>query len=134
MTKAELIAKWPILLTIPIEHGSGWYGVLDNMLTAMQSAGFDPYKDEITQIKEKFGCIRLYIEFDPSIAGGLSRFNRVHQAMRNADKSARTCEFCGEAARLMVTDGRVMARCLEHKPANAKSLREHFQPNIEAKK
>jgi hypothetical protein len=42
MTKAELIAKWPILLNVPIEHGPGWYGLLDNMLNAMQNAGFDP--------------------------------------------------------------------------------------------
>jgi hypothetical protein len=132
MTKAELIAKWPILLNVPIEHGPGWYGLLDNMLNAMQNAGFDPLSDQITQVKEKFGCIRLYIEFDPSIGGGQSRFEKVHQAMRHADKSARTCEICGDAAHLMVTNGLVMARCLEHKPVDAKSLREHFHPNIRA--
>lgn len=99
------------------------------MLTAMHNAGFDPLRDQITQVKEKFGCIRLYIEFDSSLGGDQSRFRRVHEAMRHADKSARTCEICGGAAQLMVTNGLVMARCREHGPVNAKSLREHFQPS-----
>jgi hypothetical protein len=124
MYESELISKWKI--KVPLEHGPGWFGVLDTILSAMEAAGFDKQRDEITQIKEKFGCIRVYVNFDQSIAGGSERLEQVRKAMLGADKSAKTCEICGEPSKMMVTHGWWMTRCLEHKSEGSKSLREHF--------
>jgi hypothetical protein len=127
MTKFNLRSKWPALAEVILEHGPGWYDVLDKMLTAMASAGFDAQRDKITQIKEKFGTIRVYVSFDQSLEGGVERRERILKAMNKADKSARTCETCGKSSHLMVTQGWVMSRCEEHKPPDAKTLKEHFK-------
>lgn len=129
MTQSELRAKWPALSSVMIEHGPGWYGVLDQMLTSMQKAGFDQRTDRITQVKEKFGTIRVYFALNQSIERGVQRMEPIRKAMHEADKSARTCETCGQASRLMVSNGLVMSRCLVHKPSGAKTLREHFNPS-----
>lgn len=128
MTQSELRAKWPALSAVMLEHGPGWYCVLDQMLTSMQEAGFDQQTDRITQVKEKFGTIRVYFALDQSIERGAERMEQIRKAMHEADKSARTCETCGEASRLMVTNGMIMTRCVDHAPSDAKTLKEHFNP------
>jgi hypothetical protein len=127
MTKFDLRSKWPVLAEVILEHGPGWHGVLDKMLTSMEEAGFDEKRDKITQIKEKFGTIRVYVSFDQSLDGGIERMERIRKAMNEADKSARTCETCGKSGHLVVTEGWIMSRCEEHKPPNAKTLKEHFK-------
>jgi hypothetical protein len=127
MTRSELKSKWPALAEVMIEHGPGWHGVLDKMLSSMKAAGFNQHRDKITQIKEKFGTIRVYVSFDPLLDGGIERMERIRKAMNEADKSARTCETCGNSSHLVVTEGWIMSRCEEHKPPNAKTLKEHFK-------
>lgn len=128
MTKSELRSKWPAIAGVLLEHGPGWYGVLDEILTSMQNAGFDQQRDKITQIKEKFGTVRVYVSFDSTIKGGLERVERIIKAMNVANKSARICESCGQPSHLVVTNGWIMSRCQEHTPSEAKSLRQHFKP------
>ena len=128
MSQFALRAKWQALSDVMIEHGPGWFGVLDKMLRNMERADFVPSLDKITQIKEKFGTIRVYVSFDPTIEGGVDRMERIYKSMREADNSARTCETCGQPSHLMVTNGWIVSRCLEHKPKDAKTLREHFKP------
>ncbi len=127
MTKFDLRSKWPVLADVLLEHGPGWYGLLDKMLAAMRSAGFDVQRDKITQIKEKFGTLRVYVSFDKSLDGEVDRIERIRKAMDETNKSARTCETCGKSSHLMVTNGWVMSRCVEHKPHDAKTLKEHFE-------
>lgn len=127
MTRSELKSKWPALAGVMIEHGPGWYDLLDKMLSSMEAAGFNQHRDKITQIKEKFGSIRVYVSFDPTLEGGIDRMERIRKAMNEADKSARTCETCGKSSHLTVTEGWLMSRCEEHKPPNAKTLKEHFK-------
>ena len=128
MTKLDLRSKWPVLADVILEHGPGWYEVLDKMLTAMERAGFDEQRDKITQIKEKFGTLRVYVSFDKSLDGEVERIERIRKAMDETNKSSRTCETCGKSSHLMVTNGWIMSRCEEHKPPDAKTLKEHFKP------
>jgi len=127
MTKFDLRSKWPVLADVLLEHGPGWYGLLDKMLAAMRSAGFDVQRDKITQIKEKFGTLRVYVAFDKILDAGDERIERIRRAMVETNVSARTCETCGKSSHLMVTNGWVMSRCVEHKPHDAKTLKEHFE-------
>jgi hypothetical protein len=128
MPLSELRAKWPAISDVMIEHGPGWFGVLDKMLRAMERAGFVPLVDKITQIKEKFGTIRVYVAFDSTIEGGVDRIERIYKVMHEADNSARSCETCGQPSHLMVTNGWIMSRCKGHTPPDAKTLKEHFKP------
>lgn len=124
-----LLHKWPFLADVPLEHDMGWAGVLDQMMTAMVNAGFDPERDKVLQSKEKFGCLSLYVYVDQSRDGDAQRRSAINEAIRLSNTSARVCEVCGEPGHQMVSGSCRMARCAEHAPEGAKTLREHYAPS-----
>lgn len=126
MTNEELRGSWPCLKGVLIEHGRGWYNLLDQMLKEMVKSGFDPARDRITQIKEKFGSLRVYVDFDYSHEDDPARADRVLNAMLNADESASTCEKCGKPGQLLVSGGWWLARCALHAPDGAKSVGDYY--------
>jgi len=126
MTKFDLRSKWPVLAEVILEHGSGWHGVLDKILASMKEAGFDEMREKITPIKEKFGTIRVYVSFDRSLDGGIERIERIRKAMNEADKSQGLARQW-QVSHLVVTEGWIMSRYEQHKPPNAKTLKEHFK-------
>jgi hypothetical protein len=65
--------------------GPGWHGLLDEMHTALSA--INPAYQTV-QVKEKFGCLRVYLEHAPiEIARVLGRFEA---------RSGETCEQCGK--------------------------------------
>jgi hypothetical protein len=126
MTKDELRGIWPCLEGVLIEHGRGWCNLLHHMLTEMTRAGFDQARDRITQIKEKLGSLRVYVDFDNSCDDDPVRADRVLTAMLNADESASTCEECGQPGQLLIDRGWWLTRCAQHAPDGAKSVGEYY--------
>jgi len=134
MTLHELKENWPILGTVRIEHGPGWYSLIDSVMAAIYRAGFDENRDEIQQIKEKFGTLRFYFVCDVSslISGDCERFQRddrferILKAIKENDTSGKTCEVCGQAGRLLVSAGWWSTRCAEHAPQGAVPAAEYF--------
>jgi len=122
MTLQELKDKWPVLRRIHLEHGTGWYATIDRIMTAIGAAGFDPARDEIRQIKEKFGTLRFYLVCDAlgnEVAEGSDdsnskRSEAILQAVRGADDSGKFCEVCGQQGRLLVAGGWWLTRCTNH--------------------
>jgi hypothetical protein len=121
-----LLHKWPILAEVPLEHGLGWAVVLDRMMTAMVNAGFDITRDKVIQSKEKLGCLSLSVDIDQSLDGDELRRAKINEAICISNTSARVCEVCGEPGHQMVSGSCRIARCAEHVPEGAKTLREHY--------
>jgi len=71
------------------ECGDGWLKIIDNLssdITALDEKNGS--HTVATQVKEKFGGLRFYIE-----SGSDTIFDLIDKA---EDESFRTCEFCGE--------------------------------------
>jgi len=71
------------------ECGDGWLKIIDQLssdITALDEKNGS--RTVATQVKEKFGGLRFYIE-----SGSDAIFDLIDKA---EDESFRTCEFCGE--------------------------------------
>jgi predicted DNA-binding protein YlxM (UPF0122 family) len=84
--------------------GDGWYKIIDKM-----SKQLTAYNDkhslmtEATQVKEKFGTLRVYLNQSNSI---------IDKIVAEAEvASAKTCEICGKPGKLY-TKGWCKVRCL----------------------
>lgn len=72
-----------------IECGSGWYSILDCLCESIQNYADTINCDiEFTQIKEKFGSLRVYINYEDEVISALIRFAEI--------LSCTTCEACGD--------------------------------------
>ena len=75
--------------------GSGWGNILRNafkqIAEAFDKAGADFSEFSVSQIKEKFGALRIYVgALDTDIA------DQVYKIIDDAEvESERTCEWCG---------------------------------------
>ena len=105
------------------ECGDGWEPiirdlcrVIDNHIynennhlkykTKLQDTEFTPIECHIDQIKEKFGILRFYVDYeDDYIYGAISMAENV---------SSRTCEVCGKEGKLN-DDGWLSVKCDEHR-------------------
>jgi len=84
--------------------GPGWYSLLKDCIEECIAAGWDK---EVTQVKEKFGALRFYIN-------GASQ--EVHDIIRKYEhKSAQTCEKCGEPGTIQSNRGWLSCVCEDHK-------------------
>ena len=99
----KLVALHPVLLSKPqnsviaergIECGKGWYALIDATLAATEKhcAFTGSSLPAITQIKEKFGLLRIY--FTPCDDAIRSILDAAEQ------KSAAICERCGRPGSL----------------------------------
>ena len=95
-----------VLLHIPI----GWHNMLEDGFKRMFEAGWDGH---ITQIKEKFGGLRLYIENASEEAWDIVEELEEH--------SLEICCVCGEKATKR-SSGWVMYYCDEHFLADTHKL------------
>lgn len=96
-----------------IEHGGGWNTIVEELLQKIEAhlaekyaAGFrDPdYGFQIDQIKEKFGTLRFYVSgADDQI------FRWIVDA---EEKTAKTCEVCGNSGGLHCRKGVFWVRTL----------------------
>jgi hypothetical protein len=96
--------------------GQGWLDILDRALQRFENVlAFEDARSwiRITQIKEKFGTLRLYYwnSLDFSDAG----LDMVEEVVDLAEaRSDCTCEECGAHGRLYDRGGWLMTRCADH--------------------
>lgn len=96
-------------LAYGIECGPGWYPLIEDALQALVKTGL---QIEITQIKEKFGQLRLYYDL---AAHQDSDVEKVQQIIRAAErKSVVTCEVCGEPGEHTGDGGWYVTLCDTH--------------------
>ena len=100
----KIVAQHPTLLSLPkrsvvahrgIECGDGWYDLIDDTLSRIEQhcATNGSGLPAITQIKEKFGSLRIYLT--PTTDAFMSILTAAER------KSATICEQCGRPGTLV---------------------------------
>ncbi|NZD54178.1 hypothetical protein [Rhizobium leguminosarum] len=93
-----------------LEFGPGWIGILREFcdgLREFQSAG---YRARLRWGKEKFGALRLFADCGDEIAAYVGERRGIAYG-----KSLRTCQECGELARLQFGHSICLTLCDRHK-------------------
>ena len=81
---------------------NGWLGLIKTLIEKSIEAGWDK---QTTQVKEKFGGLRFYINGAP---------NEVHNLISEAESASQEiCEVCGNLGKLQTT-GWWRTLCKEH--------------------
>ena len=92
------------LMAFGFECSEGWYPLIYETLDKIQAiVDRDNLDLEITQIKEKFGELRIYT------SGYTDEIEDIIQEATK--KSLKTCEVCGEPGKLVEIHGWWMTRC-----------------------
>lgn len=83
--------------------GPGWYPLIQDLIKDLIELGWDK---KITQVKEKFGGLRFYIN---------SGSDEIHDRITKAEKeSYQICEACGKEGELRNDIGWLRTLCEEH--------------------
>lgn len=114
-----------------VECGKGWYKLLQPIFDYVENYNKD--KDEnhqikFTQIKEKWGTLRVYVNF-----GTDELFKLIDEA---EDKSENTCEICGTQKNVgMKINGWYTTMCLDCiiKEAKQKQTQQRWTRNEDNK-
>ena len=115
--------------------GSGWYNIIDNLSATIQNRvdylngeGQHTYRDlpedhvkvvcEAVQVKEKFGSLVAYVEYDDS-EDKFKEFppvpEHVFDKIREiSSRGWKLCRTCGKEKIETVHESRVQYRCLDH--------------------
>jgi hypothetical protein len=91
---------FPNSLTYGIECEDGWFELIFNLCEQLKDENI-----EVTQVKEKFGTLRFYYNFENDKIKDLVRIAEI--------KASVTCEFCGKAGQLY-SKGWCKTLCNEH--------------------
>ena len=87
------MTKWSIMV------GPGWHGIVDRAVAEIEKCG-----GHITQVKEKFGGLRIYAHGDG-----------VDEICDKAESEAKNkCEECGRPGKLLTDRFRMKTLCAEH--------------------
>jgi hypothetical protein len=142
---SKLYAKYPKLFSqkdLPasetcmcwgITCGDGWFGIIDEACEKLQKLADESNSIiEFTQVKEKFGGLRLYLSIDQNKETRIDIMTNhgilVHSANPIDDiwgeahiitneaeeKSVKTCELCGKEATQISRGGWISTLCEEH--------------------
>ena len=86
------------------ECGNGWFKILEEFCEKVANVpGF-----KFSQVKEKFGMLTIYYE-GPKYK---KDYKLIREAIEEAgDKSRKTCETCGEPAKLKSDAGWMLVEC-----------------------
>jgi ribosomal protein S14 len=86
--------------------GKGWYPLIYETLDKIQAVvDRDGLDLEITEVKEKFGELRIYTS---------TYSEKIYKIIQKAsEKSTQTCEICGQPGALIEINGWYMTRCEE---------------------
>ncbi|GAA4407334.1 hypothetical protein [Tsukamurella soli] len=90
-----------------ISCSKGWYPLLVQLDADL--AAIDPGY-ELHQCKEKYGTLRFYFDTDTDVDAARTRMNALVDAAE--DRSARTCDRCGEPGAMHVRNGSGWMRTL----------------------
>jgi len=105
-----LFAGWPTD-SCGLEYGlmgchEGWYTVIETVCYLLSARNGSI---RFLQIKEKFGCLRIYFQRSDDYSKGVKQMAELI--------SARTCEICGNPGVLYKSAGWLATRCLSHTSA-----------------
>jgi len=105
----ELAKRHPVLLnkkkidgrepfaSFGCECGDGWFSLLDNLMTEIDNEALSVFVN-VAQIKEKFGTLRFYVNFDKCEDVD---YEKVYKIIQNYEEvSETTCEVCGKPGTL----------------------------------
>jgi hypothetical protein len=117
----ELIEKYPTLFDrnpktcvtlFGFECGDGWYNLLDSLFFFLEYENKNGSEDNpitLTQVKEKFGTLRVYY------IGGRLESSAVDSMINLAERlSGVTCEECGAPGEIDHKAGWLRCRCKAH--------------------
>ena len=77
----------------------------------------------ITQVKEKFGELRIYFYADD--------YTGLYEIADEAEKqSAKICEYCGKPGKKTDINGWIRTVCEEHKSTDIESIRKSFMEKL----
>ncbi len=104
---------------------AGWLSLIERLMIELYAAGFDTQHYRVTQLKEKFGTLRFYIDSsDPD----KDRERLINALIDVAcDRSISLCERCGRDGSLWINIGYWTTVCSEHVPKGAKTPRAYFR-------
>ena len=116
MKLVDLITKYPnaFRYTSPnhsfqlfgFECGDGWYSVIEPVVAYIEKLNAKEDRVYISQIKEKFGGLRFYVD------GGDDRLCKL---ISDAEiKSESTCDVCGAVGSTVKVRSWLMTRCKDH--------------------
>lgn len=89
-----------------VECEKGWYPLIQPVIDYIDKFNEGKSEEEkiyITQIKEKYGTLRIYVSY-----GTDELFNMIDKA---EEESAHTCEFCGTKENVGQTTGWITTLC-----------------------
>ncbi len=96
------------LMAFGFECGKGWYPLIRELLDKLQDiADENDYDFEVTQVKEKYGLLRVYMSW-----GTEEVFDLIDEYEK---KSGTICEVCGEPGELKENKGWYSTSCDKHK-------------------
>lgn len=90
------------------ECGDGWYDLLDTLCQELMDLSKEvdpPHIPVATQVKEKYGTLRFYIN-----GGTDAQWDAISRA---GDRSGKTCEACGKPGKV-TGSGWFYSACPEH--------------------
>jgi hypothetical protein len=93
----------PITSSDYFDCNEGWYPLIQKLIEDLIQLGWDK---QITQVKEKFGGLRFYIN-----SGSTEIYDRISEAER---ASYSICEDCGEPGELRKDLGWYFTLCDKH--------------------
>jgi hypothetical protein len=105
MKMENLLEKYPSFFppNFYFECGDGWYDILEDFFKMLK---FNKLEVKMTQIKEKFGELRIYTDGCKTPLEG----NMVDQLIDEAERASRnTCELCGNQG--SITNRKNWYRC-----------------------
>lgn len=90
-----------------ISTGDGWFNLIDNLCDTIQQYVDANHKEQVvfTQVKEKFGSLRIYTEGTTELVDGMIWFAE--------HLSGTICDVCGKEGKLNKS-GWLSCRCNEH--------------------
>ncbi len=95
------------------ECGPGWIGILAVLFAALEAELPTGTVLCVTQIKEKFGGLRVYRQAEPGMPDQLQW--RIYRLIALAEaRSFHVCERCGRPARLWERQGFFVTACDRH--------------------
>lgn len=110
MNANALRSRYPYLPNL--QHQAGWFSLVERLLQSMLLAGFEPERHRVTQVKEKLGTLRFYVDLK-----NMPTAQRAHiEALIAAAiaKSSTLCEVCGERGQTRVQASHLKTLCAAH--------------------
>lgn len=125
ITQKEIIDKYPRFFNDyytfkfdKFECGNGWNDIIDKLCKDIEEilTTLGTVNIKVVQVKEKFGGLRFYIEWDPETQRTeLELSNKIYTTISAAEnESMKTCEECGQPGKQTTIGNWIQTLCNKH--------------------